>query len=139
MATGFLLSSVDLAFVKFFSLVFVKVLLLLFFQEKKRSLRRSLKVLILIFNKGYNRERTGASVYKKQADGGTGGSAGAGVPCRFRRVLRLESFFHYGRARRKRRRDVQYILCRRRGAVRFGDGLRGGYRVLAYKKRYNAA
>jgi hypothetical protein len=36
---------------KFADLTFVKVLLLLFFQEKKRSLRRSLKVLILVFNK----------------------------------------------------------------------------------------
>jgi hypothetical protein len=35
---------------KFDELTFVKVLLLLFFQEKKRSLRRSLKVLILAFN-----------------------------------------------------------------------------------------
>jgi molecular chaperone DnaK len=36
---------------KFVALTFVKVLSLLFFQEKKRSLRRSLKVLILVFSK----------------------------------------------------------------------------------------
>jgi hypothetical protein len=36
-------------------LIFVKVLLLLFFQEKKRSLRRSLKVLILAFSKSGTR------------------------------------------------------------------------------------
>jgi hypothetical protein len=35
---------------KFVDPTFVKVLLVLFFQEKKRSLRRSLKVLVLVFS-----------------------------------------------------------------------------------------